>query len=326
MAIKRMDNVAIVVSDLKAAIAFFRELGMELVGETTVKGDWVDRVIGLKGVESDIALMRTPDGYGKIELSRFKAPVAVGSENGPMNILGKHRVMFTVDDIEDTVARLRAHGAELVGEIVRYEDVYLLCYLRGPEGIMLGLAEEIAVDNKHLESVFNIILPALEKAEVDYLVFGGISVAAYAGRFVRENGDVDVFVRDGDFEKARRSLERLCKQNNFCKKLRKDRITGRLKLEIFLKERIGHIFSMIPVYEENNSIVFKYPEEEYGGNQSYPRGIMEKTERYISGFRFFAPRDEFIKKIFMKNYDAVRARGGKVNKKDVEVIKSVCKL
>jgi catechol 2,3-dioxygenase-like lactoylglutathione lyase family enzyme len=147
MAIKRMDNVGIVVNDLKAAIAFFGELGMELVGEATVTGDWVDRVVGLNGVESDIAMMRTPDGHGQLELSQFKAPEVTTPDlkNEQMNTLGKHRVMFTVDDIKDTVARLQAHGAELVGEIVRYKDAYLLCYLRGPEGIMVALAEEIGV-------------------------------------------------------------------------------------------------------------------------------------------------------------------------------------
>ena len=140
-----MDNVGIVVSDLKAAIAFFSELGMELVGQTTVTGDWVDRTIGLKDVQSDIALMQTPDGLSKIEFSRFKTPEVSTPDlkNEQMNTLGKHRIMFTVDDIKDTVARLRTYGAELVGEIVQYKDIYLLCYLRGPEGIMVALAEEI---------------------------------------------------------------------------------------------------------------------------------------------------------------------------------------
>jgi catechol 2,3-dioxygenase-like lactoylglutathione lyase family enzyme len=145
MAIKRMDNVGIVVSDLKAAIAFFGELGMELMGETTVTGDWVDRIIGLHGVESEIAMMRTPDGHMRLELSRFKSPEAITPDlkSEQMNTLGKHRIMFAVDDIRDTVARLQNHGAELVGEIVQYKDMYLLCYLRGPEGIMVALAEEI---------------------------------------------------------------------------------------------------------------------------------------------------------------------------------------
>lgn len=140
-----MDNVAIVVNDLKAATAFFKELGMELVGEATLTGDWVDRTIGLHGVESDIALMQTPDGHSKIEFSKFNMPKVTTPDvkNEQMNTLGKHRVMFTVDDIKDTVHRLQTHGAELVGEIVRYENAYLLCYLRGPEGIMLALAQEI---------------------------------------------------------------------------------------------------------------------------------------------------------------------------------------
>jgi catechol 2,3-dioxygenase-like lactoylglutathione lyase family enzyme len=150
MALKRMDNVAIVVSDLKAAIAFFSELGMKLVGETTVKGDWVDRVIGLKGAESDIALMQTPDGHSKIEFTKFKTPeISIPDvKNEQMNTLGKHRIMFAVDDIKDTVARLQTHGAELVDEIVQYEDMYLLCYLRGPDGIMLALAQEIVSDGR----------------------------------------------------------------------------------------------------------------------------------------------------------------------------------
>lgn len=145
MAIQRIDNVGIVVSDLKAAIAFFGELGMELMGETTVSGDWVDRVVGLTGVESEIAMMRTPDDRMRLELSKFKTPevTAPDLKNEPMNTLGKHRIMFAVDDIKDTVARLRTHGAELMGEIVQYEDMYLLCYIRGPEGIVVALAEEI---------------------------------------------------------------------------------------------------------------------------------------------------------------------------------------
>jgi catechol 2,3-dioxygenase-like lactoylglutathione lyase family enzyme len=145
MAIKRMDNVGIVVNDLKAAIAFFGELGMELVGETTVMGDWVDRVVGLNGVESEIAMMRTPDDHIRLELSKFKAPEVTTPDlkNEQINTLGKHRIMFAVDDIKDTIARLHTHGAELVGEIVQYKDMYLLCYLRGPEGVMLALAEEI---------------------------------------------------------------------------------------------------------------------------------------------------------------------------------------
>lgn len=145
MALKRIDNIGIVVSDLQAAIAFFGELGMELVGETTVTGDWVDRIVGLHGVESEIAMMRTPDDRMRLELSKFKTPEATAPDlkNEQINTLGKHRIMFAVDDIKDTVARLQTHGAELVGEIVQYKNMYLLCYLRGPEGIMIALAEEI---------------------------------------------------------------------------------------------------------------------------------------------------------------------------------------
>src|SRR4051812_18358625 len=142
MTIKRMDNVLIVVEDLEAAKAFFTELGMELEGETTVEGPWADSVVGLKGVRSDIALMRTPDGHGKVELSKFHTPPAVraGPENAPSNTLGLRRIMFTVDDVDDVVARLRnKHGAELVGEIAQYENIYRLCFLRGPEGIIIGL-------------------------------------------------------------------------------------------------------------------------------------------------------------------------------------------
>src|SRR6267142_3421965 len=128
MTIKRMDNVLIVVEDLEAAKAFFAELGMELEGETTVEGSWADRIVGLEGVRSDIALMRTPDGHNKIELTKFHTPPAVKSEpaNAPSNTLGIRRIMFAVSDIDDIVARLRKHGAELVGEIAQYENIYRL--------------------------------------------------------------------------------------------------------------------------------------------------------------------------------------------------------
>ena len=142
----RMDNVLIVVEDLEAAKAFFAELGMELEGETTVEGPWADQVVGLKNVRSEIALMRTPDGHGKVELSKFITPSAIKSEpeNAPSNTLGMRRIMFTVSDVDDVVARLSSkHGAELVGEIAQYEDIYRLCFLRGPEGIIIGLAEEL---------------------------------------------------------------------------------------------------------------------------------------------------------------------------------------
>jgi len=145
MTIQRMDNIGIVVDDLAAAIAFFVELGLELEGEATVEGRWVDRVVGLVGVRSDIAMLRTPDGHGRLELSKFHTPPATTAEpNAPVNTLGYRRVMFAVDDIEDVLARLLAHGAELVGEVVRYEDKYRLCYVRGPEGILVALAEQLS--------------------------------------------------------------------------------------------------------------------------------------------------------------------------------------
>jgi catechol 2,3-dioxygenase-like lactoylglutathione lyase family enzyme len=145
MAMLRMDNVLIVVDDLEAAKAFFAELGMELEGETTVEGPWVDHTIGLKDVRADIALMRTPDGAGKVELTKYHTPPAVRAapEDEPANTLGIRRIMFNVEDIDDVVARLRRHGAELVDEIVQYQDIYRLCFMRGPEGIMIGLAESL---------------------------------------------------------------------------------------------------------------------------------------------------------------------------------------
>ncbi|MEU6215237.1 VOC family protein [Streptomyces sp. NPDC047023] len=145
MAVQRMDNVGIVVEDMDAAIAFFVELGMELEGRGEVEGAFADRCTGLDGVHCDIAMLRTPDGHGRLELARYRSPVAssAGRRDRPHNVLGTHRVMFAVDDIEDTVARLRPHGGELVGGIARYEDSHLLCYLRGPEGVIVGLAEEL---------------------------------------------------------------------------------------------------------------------------------------------------------------------------------------
>jgi catechol 2,3-dioxygenase-like lactoylglutathione lyase family enzyme len=144
MTIRRMDNVGIVVDDLEAAIAFFVELGMELEGETTVEGESVDRIVGLDGVCSDIAMLRTPDGHGRIELSKFHTPQATTAEpNAPVNTLGMGRIMFAVDDLEEVLARLQTRGAELVGEVVQYEDQNLLCYVRGPEGIIVALAEEL---------------------------------------------------------------------------------------------------------------------------------------------------------------------------------------
>lgn len=145
MAIKRMDNVLIVVDDLEAAIAFFTELGLELEGKATVEGPWVDRIVGLHNVRSDIATMRTPDGHGRIELDKFHTPKAVRAEpeDAPVNTLGIRRIMFAVDDVEDVLARLRTHGAELLGEVTRYENRFKLCYIRGPEGIIVALAEEL---------------------------------------------------------------------------------------------------------------------------------------------------------------------------------------
>jgi catechol 2,3-dioxygenase-like lactoylglutathione lyase family enzyme len=141
----RMDNVLIVVDDLEAAKAFFAELGMELEGETTVEGNSVDGLIGLKDVRATLAMMRTPDGHGRIDLDKFHTPEAIrtGSEKAPVNELGIRRIMFAVEDIDEVVARLLAHGAELVGEVVQYGDTYRLAYVRGPEGIIIGLAEEL---------------------------------------------------------------------------------------------------------------------------------------------------------------------------------------
>jgi catechol 2,3-dioxygenase-like lactoylglutathione lyase family enzyme len=143
--IQRMDNVLIVVDDLEASKAFFVALGMALEGEATVEGPWADRVVGLENVRADIAMMRTPDGHGQVELSKFHAPPAVrfGPENVPSNTLGMRRIMFTVDDLDATLGRLRALGASLVGEVAQYKDVYRLCFVRGPEGIVVGLAEEL---------------------------------------------------------------------------------------------------------------------------------------------------------------------------------------
>ena len=140
-----MDNVGVVVDDLRAAIAFFVELGLELEGETTVEGPSVDQMVGLDDVRTDIAMMRTPDGHGRVELMKFQRPTAVSAEpkNAPANTLGIRRIMFAVDDIDDVVARLQKHGAELVGEVAQYEDKYRLCYVRGPEGILIALAEQL---------------------------------------------------------------------------------------------------------------------------------------------------------------------------------------
>jgi catechol 2,3-dioxygenase-like lactoylglutathione lyase family enzyme len=150
MAVERMDNVGIVVEDMPAAIAFFRELGLELEGQATIEGDWAGRVTGLGLQRVEIAMMVTPDGHSRLELSRFLTPPAVADHrNAPVNALGYLRVMFAVDDLDETLARLRAHGAQLVGsEVVQYEDIYRLCYVRGPGGLLLGLAEDLRRDGQ----------------------------------------------------------------------------------------------------------------------------------------------------------------------------------
>ena len=140
----RMDNVGIVVESLDDAILFFAELGLDLEGRATIEGDWAQRVTGLNPMRVEIAMMRTPDGHGRLELSRFLTPPAIADHrNAPVNALGYLRVMFTVDDIDETVARLRKRGAQLVGEVAQYEDAYRLCYIRGPEGLLIGLAEQL---------------------------------------------------------------------------------------------------------------------------------------------------------------------------------------
>ncbi len=146
MTIKRMDHVSVVVEDLAAAIAFFTALGMTREGEASVEGPSVDRVNGLEGIQIDIVMMRTPDGHGRLELTKFRHPPLVESEPAiaPPNTLGLRSVMFAVESLDDTVARLRVHGAELIGEVVQYEDTYRLCYLRGPAGIIVALAEELS--------------------------------------------------------------------------------------------------------------------------------------------------------------------------------------
>ena len=144
VALRRMDNVGIVVESLDAAISFFAELGLELEGRYMIEGDWSGRVTGVRNQRVEVAMMRTPDGQAGIELSRFLTPSVVADHrNAPVNALGYLRVMFAVDDLDDTLARLREHGAQLVDEVVQYEDVYRLCYVRGPEGILIGLAERI---------------------------------------------------------------------------------------------------------------------------------------------------------------------------------------
>jgi len=145
MALKRMDNVGIVVDDLAGTIDFFRELGLELEGRATIEGEWAGRVTGLDNQRVEIAMMRTPDGHGRLELSHFLAPPAIADHrNAPVNALGYLRVMFAVDDIDETIERLQKRGAQLVGDIVKYQEAYRLCYIRGPEGLLIGLAQELS--------------------------------------------------------------------------------------------------------------------------------------------------------------------------------------
>ena len=167
MSLLRLDNIAIVVDDLPAAIAFFAELGLELEGEATVEGPLVDRLIGLDGVRTDIAMMRTPDGHSRLELTKYQAPPAASeAPNAPVNALGIGRIMFAVEDIDEVLTRLRTRGAELIGEVMQYEDAYRLCYLRGPEGIVLALAEPLG---RHADADTTEMTPE----PVDGQVYGG---------------------------------------------------------------------------------------------------------------------------------------------------------
>ncbi len=145
MTIQRLDHVGVVVDDLETAVAFFVDLGLELEGQAPIEGQWVDRVAGLEGVRVEIAMLRTPDGHGRLELAKFHTPRAVSAEpqNAPGNTLGLRSIMFTVDDVDAAVAGLRARGAELVGEVAQYQDSYRLCYVRGPEGIIVALAQQL---------------------------------------------------------------------------------------------------------------------------------------------------------------------------------------
>lgn len=143
MAVQRMDNVAIVVEDLESAVAFFTELGLEPEGGGEIEGKFADQCVGIDGIRSEIAMMRTPDGHSKLELTKYHAPNAIAAGPAVPNTIGFHRVMFAVDDIHDTVARLARHGGEVLGEIANFEDVFLLCYFRGPSGVVIGLAESI---------------------------------------------------------------------------------------------------------------------------------------------------------------------------------------
>jgi catechol 2,3-dioxygenase-like lactoylglutathione lyase family enzyme len=146
MTIKKLDHVSVVVDDLAAAVAFFTALGMTIEGEAPIEGPWVDRINGLEGIKVDIVMMRTPDGHGRLELTKFHNPKLVEIEPtiAPPNALGLRSVMFEVESVDDTVARLRDHGAELIGEVAQYQDKYRLCYIRGPAGIIIALAEELS--------------------------------------------------------------------------------------------------------------------------------------------------------------------------------------
>jgi catechol 2,3-dioxygenase-like lactoylglutathione lyase family enzyme len=166
MTVKRMDNVGIVVEDIDAAIEFFTELGLELEGRAPIEGDWADGVTGLRDMRVEIAMMRTPDGHGRLEVSRFLAPPVVADHRtAPVNALGYLRVMFTVEDIDDTLARLGKRGAKLVGEVVQYEDTYRLCYIRGPEGILIGLAQELGQVDAALRSAVREAIRAHHKVK-----------------------------------------------------------------------------------------------------------------------------------------------------------------
>lgn len=145
MTVLRMDNVGIVVEDLDATVAFFLELGLELDGRTLVEDEWAARVVGLDSVRVDVAMMRTPDGHSKLELMSYRHPAAVdGMPDAPANALGLRRLMFAVDDLDDVLTRLRTHGAELIGEVARFQDMFLICYVRGPESLMVALAEPLS--------------------------------------------------------------------------------------------------------------------------------------------------------------------------------------
>ena len=154
MPVKRMDNIGMVVEDIDAAIEFFTELGLVLEGRAPIEGEWADGVTGLRGMRVEIAMMRTPDGHSRLELSRFLAPSVVADHrSAPVNALGYLRVMFAVDDIDDTLARLAKRGAEVVGKVVKYQDAYRLCYIRGPEGILIGLAQQLEQQTSQANSM-----------------------------------------------------------------------------------------------------------------------------------------------------------------------------